>query len=223
MLIRNTMTSTVITVTPEMSMFKASKLMREHTIRRLPVVDAHNRVVGIVSDRDIKSASPSKATTLDMHELYYLLSELKIKDIMTPNPVTIGPLATVESAAMIMEEAGFGGLPVVDDTGVLVGIITDTDVFKVLISITGARQGGVQLAFLLPDKQGTIRPILDALREHQASIVSILTSVDTENPEMRRVYVRIRPMNPEAEQAVVAALRVQHNLLYWARNSVHMV
>lgn len=223
MLIRNTMTPNVITVTPDTSMLKASKLMKEHDIRRLPVVDAHNRVVGIVSDRDIKSASPSKATTLDTHELYYLLSELKIKDIMTPNPVTIGPLATVESAAMIMEEAGFGGLPVVDESGVLVGIITDTDVFKVLISITGARQGGVQLAFELPDKRGTLRPILDTLREHQTSIISILTSVDAEDPETRRVYVRIRPLAHEAEEALVAALRKQHNLLYWARNQVHMV
>ena len=133
------MTTNVMTVTPEPSMLKASKLMKEHDIRRLPVVDSQMNVVGIVSDRDIKEASPSKATTLDMHELYYLLSELKIKDVMTINPICVKPDDTVETVAMLMEDKGFGGLPVVEDDK-LVGIITDHDVFKVLISITGARQ-----------------------------------------------------------------------------------
>ena len=82
MLIREWMTKDVITVTPDTSMLKASKLMKDHNIRRLPVLDGKH-VVGIVSDRDIRAASPSKATTLDMHELYYLLSEVKVKDIMT--------------------------------------------------------------------------------------------------------------------------------------------
>ena len=88
MLIREWMTKDVITVTPDTSMLKASKLMKDHNIRRLPVLDGKH-VVGIVSDRDIRAASPSKATTLDMHELYYLLSEVKVKDIMTSDPVTV--------------------------------------------------------------------------------------------------------------------------------------
>ena len=220
MLIRHWMTKDVITVTPETSMLKASKLMKEHDIRRLPVVDTQMNVVGIVSDRDIKDASPSKATTLDMHELYYLLSELKIKDIMTPNPVTIGPTDTVESVAMLMEEKGFGGLPVVQDDK-LVGIITDHDLFKVLISITGARQGGVQLAFNLPDQPGSMRPVLDALRTNQASIISILSSNDDKEEGTRHVFIRIRPMGEEAENALIDVLTKDFNLLYWARNSVH--
>lgn len=220
MLIRNWMTKDVVTVTPETSMLKASKLMKEHDIRRLPVVDTQMNVVGIVSDRDIKDASPSKATTLDMHELYYLLSELKIKDIMTHNPVTIAPTDTVESVAMLMEEKGFGGLPVVEDDK-LVGIITDHDLFKVLISITGARQGGMQLAFNLPDQPGSMRPILDMLRAKQTSIISILSSND-EEAGMRHVFIRIRPMGEEAEAALVEVLRKEFNLLYWARNAVHI-
>lgn len=106
MLIREWMSKDVITVTPETSMFKASKLMKDHNIRRLPVVDGDKRLIGIVSDRDIKASSPSKATTLDMHELYYLLSEVKIKDIMTHRPITVLETETVDAAAVLMEEKG---------------------------------------------------------------------------------------------------------------------
>src|SRR5699024_3967428 len=137
MLIRDWMTTDVITATPETSMLKVSKMMKEYDIRRVPVVDAQNKVVGIVSDRDVKDASPSKATTLDMHELYYLLSEIKVRDIMTPDPVTVEVRDTVERVALLMEERAIGGLPVVDDEGSLVGIITDHDIFKVLVQITG--------------------------------------------------------------------------------------
>lgn len=222
MLIRNWMTKEVITVRPETSMLKASKLMKEHDIRRLPVVDTENHVVGIVSDRDIKDASPSKATTLDMHELYYLLSELKIKSIMTPNPVTVSPTDTVETVAILMEERGFGGVPVVDDDGKLVGIISDHDIFKVLISITGVRQGGVQLAFDLPDQPGSMRPIFDALRANQASIISILSSNDATELGTRHVFIRLRPMEQSAEDALIHLLKKEFNLLYWARNAVHL-
>ena len=100
MLIREWMTKDVITVTPDTSMLKASKLMKDHNIRRLPVLDGKH-VVGIVSDRDIRAASPSKATTLDMHELYYLLSEVKVKDIMTSDPVTVYDTDAVDAAALL--------------------------------------------------------------------------------------------------------------------------
>lgn len=123
MLIRDWMTRDVITVTPETSMMKASKLMKENGIRRLPVVDADGKVVGIVSDRDIKEASPSKATTLDMHELYYLLSEIKIQNIMTHDPLCVSPEQTVESVALLLVERHIGGVPVVDDAGKILGII----------------------------------------------------------------------------------------------------
>ena len=109
MLIREWMTKDVITVTPDTSMLKASKLMKDHNIRRLPVLDGKH-VVGIVSDRDIRAASPSKATTLDMHELYYLLSEVKVKDIMTSDPVTVYDTDAVDAAALLMENKGIGGL-----------------------------------------------------------------------------------------------------------------
>jgi len=222
MLIRDWMTSDVITVSAETSMFKAGKLMKEHDIRRLPVIDDDGRVIGIVSDRDVKAASPSKATTLDMHEIYYLLSELKIKDIMTPDPVCVEALDTVEKVALLMLAKGFGGLPVVDSDKKLIGIITDYDIFKVLVSITGVRAGGVQLAFHLPDKPGTMRPIFDVLREHHASIISVLSSQSEGGEGEREVYVRIRPMEEAQENVLIGELKKRFRLVYWAREEVYV-
>jgi len=221
MLIRDWMTSDVVAVSAETSMLKAGKLMKEHDIGRLPVIDDDRHVIGIVSDRDVKAASPSKATTLDMHEMYYLLSELKIKDIMTPNPVTVEALDTVEKVALLMLEKGFGGLPVVDADKKLIGIITDHDIFKVLVSITGVRAGGVQLAFRLPDRPGTMRPIFAALGEHQASIISVLSLNDEDKPDERDVYMRIRHMEEPQEDALIEVLKKRFSLVYWVREKVY--
>ena len=111
MLVREWMASDVLTVDENTSMMKALHLMKENNIRRLPVM-ARGSLVGIISDRDLKEASPSKATTLDVHELYYLLAEIKVKEIMTKNPLTIQQDETVERAAVIMLEHKVSGLPV---------------------------------------------------------------------------------------------------------------
>jgi acetoin utilization protein AcuB len=157
-----------------------------------------------------------------MYEMYYLLSELKIKDIMTPSPVTVEALDTVEKVALLMLEKGFGGLPVVDADRKLIGIITDYDIFKVLVSITGVRAGGVQLAFCLPDKPGTMRPIFDVLRDHHASIISVLSSNNEGGEDERNVYVRIRPMDASQEDTLIAVLKQRFNLVYWAREEVYI-
>ena len=183
MLIREWMTKDVITVTPDTSMLKASKLMKDHNIRRLPVLDGKH-VVGIVSDRDIRAASPSKATTLDMHELYYLLSEVKVKDIMTSDPVTVYDTDAVDAAALLMENKGIGGLPVVDGSGELVGIITDHDIFRVLVDFCGASKGGLQLAFMLPDKPGVLTPIFEAISQNGGNVLSVLTSRGKTQPRL---------------------------------------
>ncbi len=223
MQIRDWMTTEVITAGLETSMLKVSKLMKENGIRRVPVIDDKKRVIGIVSDRDVKDASPSKATTLDMHELYYLLSEIRVKDIMTPEPVTVHTWDTVERVALLMEEKSIGGLPVVDDDGVLAGIITDHDLFKVLIQVTGVLHGGVQIALSLTDEPGALRPVLDFIWESGASIVSILTADSRQGEKFRDVFVRIRPMERSEENKLVEAMKARFNILYWVREKVHDV
>lgn len=175
MLVSNWMSKEVVTITADRSMMKASKVMKDKGISRVPVVDGEGRIIGIISDRDIKDASPSKATTLDMHELYYLLSEIKIKDIMTKKVTTIREDETVEKAAVLMLEGNFGGLPVVDEEKRPVGILTDTDVFKVLVDITGVNEGGTQVCLQISNAPGSLLPVLDFLRDNNARIMSILT------------------------------------------------
>lgn len=224
MLISDWMTRDVITVDSDVSMMKVSKIMKEKHIRRLPVVDSGKKLLGIVTDRDIKEASPSKATTLDIHELYYLLSEIKVKDIMTPNPYTLTANNTIEKAALLMMEKRVGGLPVVDEQGVVVGIITESDIFKVLISITGAKFGGVQLALKLPNTPGSLKEVLELLRAEQARIISILTSYGQNQEEgFRQVYVRIQDMEKGTLNALLEKVKSKFNLLYWVRESLHEV
>ncbi len=220
MRLRDWMTHSVITVTPDFSVMKASKLLKENRIRRLPVVDGNGNLVGIVSDRDIKEASPSKATTLDVHEMYYLLSELKIKDIMTRNPECAHENDTVEHVALRMIERRVGGMPVLDDANRLVGIVTESDLFKTLVDISGVRLGDVQFAFELPTAAGTSTPILDLIRELGGRVVSRLTAQDSEDSPKRTVYIRIMRMEREAEERIIRAVseRFADALLYWTRD-----
>lgn len=220
MLIREWMTKDVITVTPDTSMLKTSKLMKDNNIRRVPVLDG-NRLVGIVSDRDIRAASPSKATTLDMHELYYLLSEVKVKDIMTGDPVTVCDTDAVDDAALIMENKGIGGLPVVNGSGELVGIITDHDIFRVLVDFCGAGKGGLQLAFILPDKPGVLSPIFDAISQNGGNVLSVLTSRSRTEDGTSYVYIRLHPMDAAAEKALVEKMKGSMPLEYWMDDEYH--
>lgn len=221
MLVRNWMTSDVITVTPDTSLLKIGKLMRDHKVRRLPVVNDKGHVVGIISDRDVRDASPSKATTLDMYEMHYLLAELKGSSIMTPRPLTVKPTDTVEKAAMLMLDNRIGGLPVVDEAGELCGIIADQDVFKALVNITGVREGGIQIGFSVPNVQGGMRPVFDLLRKRGARILSVLSS--NNDAGERNIFLRIRDMGSREEEArLIEEFKSICNLLYWARNEVHL-
>ena len=211
--VQNWMTTDVVSVGPDTSLLKVGKLMKDHHIRRIPVVDEQGQVIGIISDRDVRDASPSKATTLDMYEMHYLLAELKAKNIMTAKPITVKPTDTVEQAALIMLDNKVGGLPVVDDAGKLVGIISDHDVFKAMVDITGARLGGLQFAVELPDQPGTARPLFDMLRAHNARLLSVLTvSNDDGN---RHLFIRVRDLeNSKAEQELMDGVGKLGKVLY---------
>jgi len=219
MLVKGWMTSDVMTIDEETSMMKASQIMKENNIRRLPVMHK-GKLVGMVTDRDIKEASPSKATTLDVHELYYLLSELKVKDIMSKNVFTIGPEETVEKAAVKMLEHRISGLPVVNDKGKVVGVITQGDIFKVLVSLTGIYRGGIQFAFNLEDRPGSIKEVGDMIRKHGGRMVSILTSYDMCDEGCRHVYIRIKEIPEDKLKALTNDLDKNFILLYAVQDSL---
>lgn len=223
MIIKDWMTPAVITIDPEASMMRAAKLMKEKGIRRLPVVDAKGALVGIISDRDIKEASPSKATTLDVHELYYLLSEIKVKNIMTPNPMTIRDTDTVVKCAAIMHDKKISGLPVLNDKNELVGIMTQNEVYRVLLSITGVYHGGVQIGFTLPDERGSLKEILDCLRRHKSRVISILTSYDQVETGFRKVFIRIMDMDKSALNELHKELAEKYTLEFWVRDAINPI
>jgi acetoin utilization protein AcuB len=219
MLVKDWMTTEPITVSPETSIMKASQIMKENNIRRLPVINDKGQVVGIISDRDLKEASPSKATTLDVHELYYLLSELKVKDVMSRRVITIKPTDTVEKAAVIMLEHKVTGLPVVAGDQLL-GVLSQGDVFRVLTSITGIYRGGTQFSFLLPDRAGTIKDVGDLIRKHGARMVSILTSYDMCEEGTRNVYIRVADMAPDKLKALQDDLEANFTVTHVSRDEL---
>lgn len=132
-LVKDWMSTDVITVAPDMTLPEAHQLMTNEEIRRLPVVDENGRLLGIVTIGDIRSAEPSPATSLSIWEMNYLLSSLKLEKIMTANPRTIHADATIGEAARMMLEHRVSGLPVVDDEHRVVGIITESDIFSMVV------------------------------------------------------------------------------------------
>ena len=219
MLVKEWMTEDPIVLDENASIMKAVQIMKEHSMRRIPVV-RQNKLVGIITDRDVREATPSKATALDVHELYYLLSEIKVKDIMTPNPITIHADETVEYAAVIMLENRISGLPVVDDEGHVVGIITQTDIFKVLINITGIYYGPYQIAFEMDTQPGSISKVVGKIREHGGRIISILTSYEGMEPNKRRVYIRLSEMSQEDFEKLLEDLKQEFHVLYWVKDDL---
>jgi len=218
MLVGDWMSRNVVTATGDVSMIKAGRMMRERKIRRLPVVDKDGKLIGIVAERDLKAASPSDATSLDMYELTYLLSEMKVKNIMTTSPRFLRPTDTVERAALIMRDLKIGSLPVIDADGKVVGIITDTDIFRLLVSITGIDQGGIQIGLRLGTAEGSLKPVLDALRGHEARIISILSSYDRADPSRRDVSIRIQGLPETRERELHTLLEKNCQVLSWTRD-----
>ncbi len=219
MLVKEWMTVDAITVDENTTMMKASQIMKENDIRRLPVIK-NGKLIGIVTETDIKEASPSKATTLDIHELYYLLSKIKVKDIMVKKVITADPEDTIEKASIKMLEYKISGLPVVNKNGELLGVITERDIFKVLISITGSYLGGVKFAFNLEDRPGSIREVADVIRKYGGRMVSILTSYDSCEEGCRHVYIRIKDLSEETLKDLIQELDRNFILLYVKQESL---
>lgn len=218
MLVKGWMNTDVITVDEDTAMMKASIIMKDRNIRGLPVVSDNGKLVGIVTDRDIKGASPSKATSLDIHELNYLISTIKVKDIMTKDLVCAKPDETVEFAAILMLENKISSLPVVNGKNALIGIITQTDIFKVLVKITGIYTGGVQFAFSLEDHPGSIKEVADEIRAFGARIVSILSTQEEAEEGRHNVYIRIGLLPQDKTKSLLKVLEDKFVVLYSVRD-----
>jgi len=174
--IKEKMQKNPVTIGPDATFYEARAIIRDKGIRHLPVVDKHNQLMGIVTDRDIRQAAPSDATTLSVHELHYLLGKLKVSAFMTPKEklITIGPDLIIEEAVQLMHDHKIGCLPVVDGKN-LIGIITETDVLAFLVDIFGLKLKGTRLVVALEDKPGQMHGITEVMKKFNINIISIVT------------------------------------------------
>ena len=218
MLVSNWMSKNIITVDENESMHGAMKLLKEHDIRMLPVMKK-GKLVGIVTDRDLKKASASDATTLEIHELFYLLSRIKVKDVMAKKVITVPADFTVEETAQVLQENKISGVPVVNIEGQIVGTITKTDLFRVLISLTGVEIGGIQFGLQVEDRPGSIKEVADIIRSYGGRMVSILSSYDGVPEGYRKVYIRMRSIERSKLQNLEQELESKAGLLYMVDHS----
>lgn len=174
MYIRDFMQTNVITVPSETLIIDAQKLMEENNVRRLPVVDG-GKLVGIVTRTKLRDVAPSAATSLSVWELNYLLSKIKVKEVMERKVFTMSPDATVEEAALIMAENKINAVPVVDKGAKVVGMITGTDLFRLLVDVLGVREPGARLHIVEPYDGKPAGRMAEILNRHDTKILSVFT------------------------------------------------
>lgn len=207
MFVGERMTRNPVTILETASIDDGLHLMRERKVRRLPVLDASGKMVGIVSDKDLLHAAPSPATSLSVHELHYLLAKLMVKNVMSSPVITVGPDTPLEEAARVMADNKIGGLPVLEGDQ-LVGIITETDVFKVLTEVLGAREPGLRITLGVKDAKGVLARITDVLAKLGANI-SALVAYSGRQPGERFLMVKLSDVDAAAVKDALAGLDVQ--------------
>lgn len=196
MLVEGWMKRDPITISQETGILEASRLLRQHKIRHLPVVKG-GRLVGILTDRDLKRVSPSPATSLSVYEVNYLLDKLETKEVMTKPVVTVTPKTTIEEAAKLLLAHKIGGLPVVEEE-MLVGILTETDVLEALVEAMGVRGTCSRVEVVVEDAPTALYAIGDIVRGRGGDIISIMTAGATHRGEQRKVLIlRIEDEYPE--------------------------
>lgn len=183
------------------SMKKAMDLLKERGIRHLPVLKDGEKLVGILTERDIKQASPSSATALEIREIYYLIDKVKVRQIMTRRPYTISPTAPIEEAALIMREKKIGCLPVVEE-GRLVGILTETDILDSFLEAMGVSGPGYRMELALPDRPGMLFEVVKLMKDFDANIVSMAT-VGHETSNKKILIFRIEVKNYKVLKAAI--------------------
>ncbi len=213
MLVKNWMTKEVITIDADASMQDAIKILKLNNFRLLPVLK-DDKLVGVITDRDLKKASASDATSLDVHELLYLIMKIKVNSIMVKPVISVPENYTVEEAAATMLEHKISGVPVVDESGGLVGVITQSDLFKVLISLTSMGARGVQVCLQIQDRSGTIKIVADIIRRYKGKIASILTAYDQIPGGYRKVYFRFFGVDRSMLKDLIKELQAEVLLIY---------
>ena len=183
-----------VTISKDESVSAAARLLREKRVRSLLVVEG-KKLIGIVTDGDIRQAMPSPATSLDVRELHYLLDRLRVGEIMTTEVVTVLPETSIQDAARLMHDRKIRALPVISrESNELVGIISESDVLAVLIEVMGLDEESARLELVLDDKPGVLADVTRLIMEHNVNIVSLLTAYEPDRVK-RLVVLRLKTSN----------------------------
>ena len=204
MLVYERMSKHPLTIKPNLPVDATLKRMREENVRRFPVVDDAGKLVGIVSEKDLLYAAPSPATSLSIYELHYLYSRITTDQVMTRKVITVDEKAPLEEAARIMVDHKIGGLPVVEN-GKLVGIITETDIFKVFLELLGAREEGLRLTLEIPERKGEMARITTAIAQMGGNILALGTFLG-DDPSTAVVTVKVEDVPTEELEAAMREL-----------------
>lgn len=180
MFVINRMTKNPMTVTADAKVDEVAHLMKKHNFRRLPVVD-DGKLVGFLSDSDLMRVAPSSATTLSRYEINSLLAKICVRDIMKKDVVSVNVDATIEEAALIMYKNKIGGMPVVSNMGAVVGVITETDIFKTFVDVMGLADGKTRITLEVTDKIGVVKDIAEIFGQAGVSIDSLITCKKEDN------------------------------------------
>ncbi|MGG0656314.1 acetoin utilization AcuB family protein [Rummeliibacillus pycnus] len=191
MLVEEIMNTNVITLQPSHTIKDAVKIMKEHKIRHLPITDNHNKLVGLITERDLKNALPSSLLKNKDERVY----EQTLETVMISQPIVGHPLDFIEEVALILYEHRIGCMPIVSG-GELVGIITGTDLLYAYIEITGATKPSSQIEIRVSDKIGTLHEITQIFTNHHASILSVLVYPDKQDEKQKILSIRVTIMNP---------------------------
>ncbi len=206
MLVGERMSRPVITITPDLPIADALNLMKREHIRRAPVVQG-GKMVGIVSDKDLLNASPSQATSLSVWELNYLLSKITVKDVMTKKVRSVEEDTPIEEAARIMADNKVGGLPVMRGDEV-VGMITETDLFKIFLELMGAREPGVRVTALVPEKLGQLANLAKVISEQGGNFLAY-TIFHGETSANRLVTFKVANLDENTVRGLIEPLGVR--------------
>lgn len=217
MLVAHWMSTRLVSIGPEASLGEALQLTEDYQVSRAVVVD-DDKLVGILTDRDMRSAKPSEAMPPPQEEIERLYAEVKVRDMMTPNPYTSYIHETLEEAALTMLQRKVGGLPVMDDDNKVVAVITQSDVFRALISLTGVAEGGVQFSLEIEDVPGKMRKVAEVIRSHGGRVVSVLQSYDRVAQGWRRVFIRAKGLDRSQKEQVKEELGSLGHLRYLVDN-----
>jgi acetoin utilization protein AcuB len=204
MLVGERMSHPVLTVKPDMPVQEALILMRKEHVSRFPVVDHRGHMVGLVSESDLMNASPSEATTLSVWEISYLLSKIMVERVMTKKVITVTEDMPLEDAARMMADHKIGCLPVMRENE-LVGIITETTLFKIFLELLGAREDGVRVTILVSDRPGMLNEITGAIQNIGGNIIALSTFLG-ESAENRLVVIKIGEASLEAVRKAIAPM-----------------